>query len=351
VIFRRKRRNGGTALAERAPDVTAEFSGDDGELFAEIEALTDANRSSRDLQLERRLLRLRHLAGIRLLDQSSGGVGPEHPIPDFDRLPAAEGLPEVAPSDLTPELLRAGILRDGSLLVRGLIAREEALHFAQEVDRSFTERDRHDAGSAPVADYYEEFDADRRFSAPMSRDWIKVGGGVLAADSPRLMFEMLDLFSRAGFDELIPGYLGERPAITTQKTTLRKADPSVPGGWHQDGAFMGDVRSLNVWVSLSRCGDEAPGLDIVPRRLDDLVELGGEGTILSYQVSQRTAEEAAGDTPIVRPIFEPGDVLLFDDLCLHQTAADPSMPNPRYAIESWFFGPSAFPGDYAPLAY
>ena len=26
---------------------------------------------------------------------------------------------------------------------------------------------------------------------------------------------------------------------------------------------MGDVRALNVWLSLSRCGDEAPGMDIV----------------------------------------------------------------------------------------
>ena len=43
------------------------------------------------------------------------------------------------------------------------------------------------------------------------------------------------------------------------------------GAWHQDGAFMGDVRALNLWLSLSRCGDESPGLDIVPRRLDDLV--------------------------------------------------------------------------------
>lgn len=350
MIFRRRRRNGGTAVAERPPAAALDFSGDDEELFAEIEALTEANRASRDLDRERRLLRLRHLAGIRLLDQPSA-VPPQYPMPDFDRLPAADGLPEIAPSELTPELLRAGILRHGSLLVRGLVGREEALRFAAAVDRSFRERDRRDAGSDPLADYYDEFEPDERFSAPMSRDWIKVGGGVLAADSPRLMFEMFEIFSRAGFEDLIPGYLGERAAISTQKTTLRKAEPSVRGGWHQDGAFMGDVRSLNVWVSLSRCGDESPGLDIVPRRLDDLVELGGEGTILSYQVSQQTAEKAAGDTPIVRPIFEPGDVLFFDDLCLHQTAAEPSMPNPRFAIESWFFGPSAFPGDYAPLAY
>ncbi len=60
-------------------------------------------------------------------------------------------------------------------------------------------------------------------------------------------------------------------------------------------------------------------------------------------VSQRMAEQAAGDTPILRPIFEPGDALLFDELFLHKTGSDPSMPKPRFAIESWFFGASGFP--------
>ena len=72
--------------------------------------------------------------------------------------------------------------------------------------------------------------------------------------------------------------------------------------------------------------------------------------VLNYQVSQRKAEEAAGDKPIVRPIFEPGDALFFDELFLHQTGSDPSMPKPRFAIETWFFGGSAFPGEYAPVA-
>ena len=106
---------------------------------------------------------------------------------------------------------------------------------------------------------------------------------------------------------------------------------------------MGDVRSLNLWLSLSRCGDEAPGLDIVPRRLDTLVATRTDEAVLSYQVSQRKAEEAAGDTPIVRPIFEPGDALFFDELFLHQTGSDPAMPNPRFAIESWFFGAVRLP--------
>jgi hypothetical protein len=348
MIFRRKRSNGDTAVAERPAAERIDFPGSDADLRREIARLVERNRERREAGTERQLLRLRHLAGIRLLEGS--GATPEHPAPDFDRLPEADGLPEIAARDLTPELLRAGILRDGSLLVRGLVPREDALAFAAEIDRSFEERERHDSGGSAAEGYYDEFQPDERFSAPMSRPWIKEGGGVLAVDSPKLGFQMLEMFERAGLPRLVHDYLGEPAAISAQKTTLRKAEPQVGGAWHQDGAFMGEVRALNLWLSLSRCGDESPGLDIVPRRLDDLVAAGTEGTFLSYQVSQQNAEEAAGNRPIVRPIFEPGDALFFDELCLHQTGSDPEMPNPRFAIESWFFGGSAFPGEYAPVA-
>jgi hypothetical protein len=114
---------------------------------------------------------------------------------------------------------------------------------------------------------------------------------------------------------------------------------------------MGDVRAMNLWLSLSHCGDDAPGLDLVPRRLDDYVKAGGEGAWIENQVTDAVAREAAGQDGILRPIFEPGDALLFDELFLHQTASDPSMPNDRYAIEMWFFGPSGFPESYAPVAF
>ena len=173
---------------------------------------------------------------------------------------------------------------------------------------------------------------------------------MLAIDSPLLSFEMRELFVSARITELVAGYLGEPPLISVEKTTLRKAEPTVGGAWHQDGTFMGKVRSLNLWLALSRCGDVAPGLDIVPRRLEEFAPTGTDEAVLSYQVSQTKALAAAGDVAIVRPVFEPGDALFFDELFLHQTGSDPSMPKPRYAIENWFFGGSAFPGEFAPVA-
>ena len=335
-MWRLRRRKSGAAGAE-------DFPGTTGELRDEIERLAAENRDRPDRATERRLLRLRHIAGARMLD--AAGNRPEQAAPDDASLPG--GLPELAPAELTPEVLRAGILRDGCVLVRGLVPREDALRFAESIDRAFAERAR---GADAAEGYYEEFLPHPRFNPVAERPWIEEGGGVLAADSPLLTFRMLELFRAAGLPELVAGYLGEPALFTVQKTTLRKADPAVPGAWHQDGAFLGDVRALNLWLALSRCGDEAPGLDIVPRRLDGFVTTQTDEAVLSYQVSQRMAEEAAGATAIVRPIFEPGDALFFDELFLHQTGSDPEMPRPRFAIENWFFGATGFPREFAPLA-
>jgi hypothetical protein len=345
MIFRSLRKS--APAADREPEVAAGRSTE--ELVAEIEELTRANRESPDAQTEIRLVELRHAAGIRHHDDPEPAAA--YPEPAFEQLPDRNGdLAGVRPDQLTPELIRAGILRDGCLLVRGLVDPSAALALANDIDSAFEARDATADGGTGDPAYYSEFVPAPAFRESLNRDWIAGGGGLWAADSPRLLFEMLDTFERAGLRDAIRGYLGEPPVVSVQKCTLRRVDPDAGRGWHQDGAFMGDVRALNVWLSLSRCGDEAPGMDIVPRRLDHIVPTGTEGAIFEWSVSETVAEEAAGKTGVLRPIFEPGDVLLFDELFLHSTAAEPEMPKSRWAIESWFFGASASPADYSPLA-
>jgi hypothetical protein len=322
------------------------------ELLEELHGASQRAVAKRDPELDRRVLLLRHRAGLAMVAEA----GDPLPVPEpaSERLPERPGreLPDFGPADLDAGLLRAAILRDGCMLIRGLLDRGQALDLANGIESAFAARAARAAGEAPSDGYYEELVAEGA-DPPIEnqRPWIESGGGVLAADSPRLAREMFDAMESAGLRDLITAYLGEHPAVSAQKCTLRKAEPTVIGAWHQDGAFMGDVRSLHVWVALSHCGDEAPGLDLVPRRLDELVPTGGEGTMIADQVSQATAERAAGEIGILRPIFEPGDVMLFDDLFIHKTASGPAMSKPRYAIESWFFGPSAFPPRYVPLAF
>lgn len=306
--------------------------------------------------MARRLLRQRHQAGLRLIEEANGR--PAWPEPDYDGLPLTSGVPELPAGEVTPELLRAAMLRHGCLLVRGMVDPEHAASLVEAIDRAYAAR----AGERADPGYFEEFQPDPRFDLAFERAVLKGAAGLWGADSPLVLSEVLELFERAGLDELARGYLGEPPAISINKCLLRKVEPSVfdesigedgrkPSAWHQDGAFMGEVRALNVWLALTRCGDVAPGMDLVPRRLDGIVPTGTEGAVFDWSVSQTVAEQAAGDAGIARPLFDPGDALLFDELFLHATAAEPDMPSTRYAIESWFFGPSAFPAKYAPLAF
>jgi hypothetical protein len=320
---------------------------DVAELRAEIDQLSEALRRHPDAKRERHLLGLRHRAGIAVLEDGASRPRPAKPAPDG---PVGSGpVPEVSPSELSPGVLRAAILQAGCLLVRELIPRRSAERLAGQINRAFEHRERQREGRRFDQHLYSEFEADGRFEEPIARQWIKSGGGLLTVDSPGLSFTLFELLAEAGLADLAEGYLGEPPLIAADKSTLRRAEPSVGGGWHQDGKFMGEVNALNLWLSLSHCGDTAPGLDLVPRRLEHHVTTQTDEAWLDNMVSQRMAIEAAGETGIIRPIFEPGDALLFDDLFLHKTASEPDMPQPRFAVENWFFGPSGFPAGYIPL--
>jgi hypothetical protein len=340
----RRQGEGDTAVADPPTQPLPSLT----ELRSEIDGLSDANRNAPDPNRERAILRARHLAGIRLMDDAP--TAPRFPDVDGVAVPRGNPLPEFRREELTAELLRAAILRDGCALVRGLIPRQLALDLADGIDTAYARREATEAGESPDDGFYDEFVPHERCYGDLWRPWIKEGGGLLGVDSPTLVFRFMEAVRAGSIDELVSGYLGEPALISANKTTMRRAEPAVSGAWHQDGRFMGPVRALNLWLSLSRCGDEAPGLDIVPRRLDDYVASGTEGAELSWTISEDEVRSAAGGVGVIRPIFEPGDALLFDELFLHKTGSSPDMPKPRYAIENWFFGGSAFPDEYAPIA-
>jgi hypothetical protein len=350
--FERQGTDAAGQVPESASYTLAEQNGADAEeLLARVKRLTVERRGGHDPGVDRDLLALRHSAGLALMERPVAGA--DYPSPDFESVEGKAGVPEVNPADLSPELLRAAILRHGCLLIRGLIDTDHAGRFRDEMDRAFAARD--EAGDADRNGYFEKFVPDPRYDLGRPRAVVSNPEAMWVVDSPRLAAELCDLFERAGLLRLVTGYLGEHAAFSVNKSTLRRVkhnpDVKLPVSfWHQDGAFLGQVRAINVWLSLSRCGDIAPGLDVVPSRIDHILPTGTEGAFFDWSVSQKVAEEAAGDAGISRPIFEPGDALLFDELSLHATASSPQMRDTRYAVECWFFGPSAFPAEYPPLA-
>jgi hypothetical protein len=267
----------------------------------------------------------------------------------------ASGAPELPASEVTPEALRAAISARGCLLVRGLLPDGRAERLIESIDRAFEGFDAHAAGTpaSETTPWYEPFQPDPDRSIEMTKGWVHQGDGVFAAESPRALFEWLDAAEAAGLRELMSGYLGEAPVVSVKKVTLRRTRPDCgTTWWHQDGAFLGrDIRALNVWLSLSHCGCDAPGLEIVPRRLHEIVETGTEGAPHSWTVAEDRVQRAADDGAVERPTFAPGDALLFDNLFLHRTGVDPGMTRTRYAIETWFFAPSACPEEQVPLVF
>jgi hypothetical protein len=92
-------------------------------------------------------------------------------------------------------------------------------------------------------------------------------------------------------------------------------------------------------------------MDLVARRLDGVVPTGGPGAYFDWAASDGAVRDAAGPEGIVRPEFRAGDLLVFDELMLHRTAAEPTMPRDRRAIELWSFASTAYPEGHIRLVW
>jgi hypothetical protein len=102
------------------------------------------------------------------------------------------------------------------------------------------------------------------------------------------------------------------------------------------------IKSLNIWISLTDCGNgtESPGMDLIPRRLNKIVQPGQNGAIFDWSISNQTVEEEFKDVKPARPFFGAGDGVIFDHFNLHATSSAPEFTQNRYAIETWFFAKS-----------
>ena len=331
------------------PRALAEELAQTGRVHEAITALTIANRAHRETEIEVRLVELRHAAAA-LLKPSKGSRA--WPPKTRDRFRGVIDPPEITAGELTPEVLRSGIFRHGCILVRGLVPHARVEELIDDIERSFAAHDSHvvDPSSLGRSPWCVPFEPGPGYIIP--REWGRAGGGVLAVDSPRTLFDIIETFDQVGIRNLVTGFLGEAPVMLAKKWTLRRARAEESYAvWHQDGAFMGrDIRSIDVWLSLSHCGVDAPGLDFVPRRLDEIVEHGTDGARFEWCVADEVAA-AVAHGQIASPVFEPGDALLFDHMLLHRTALRPGMTRDRYAIEAWFAAPSSYPGDQIAIAY
>lgn len=318
-----------------------------------LDALTAANVLAPNDHNEERLIGLRHRAFAQL-DRDGGR--PTWPPEYADPFPDVHGRPpEVEPEDLTADVLGGAIVNHGCLLVRELVREPWLSRLIEDIDRAFAAVDARTDEQAPLeanTPWFVPFKPDPPYSLGFGRKFVLDGGGVWTVDSPRSFFDLHQALEVVGLVDVIAEYMGERPAVSAKKSTLRRVPVDSGTDWHQDGSFMGEgIRTVNLWLALTPCGKEAPSLDIVPQRIPRVLETGTRGATFDWSVGPGTVEEVAADCPVLRPDFEAGDALLFDEVFLHRTGVGPHMTTPRYAIESWFFAPSAYPEAQVPIAY
>jgi hypothetical protein len=313
-----------------------------GDWALAIAAYERANRVRHTREAEEELRRLR-LQAFRHFDGRDGAP----PEPDLVRsaaidpsvgLPTVRGLPGA-------DVVRASIAAHGSLLVRNLLPQESVERLLGIAKTALAARDAAASGEPGVDPaWLTELPG---LSNPLSRG-MTAKAGMLAVDSPRGLFLLIEELRRSGLDQLSREVLGGPVAFSAEKTVFRRVEPmgSFPAdlGWHQDGAFLGEqIRTLDVWVALSRCGTRAPGLEVLSRRVDRILR---GGALFSWDLSTAQLEEAYPGFTAAKPEFEPGDAILFDQLCVHRSAFSPSMTETRFALECWMFAPGTVPPEY-----
>jgi hypothetical protein len=322
---------------------------------AAIDLLQALNRRTPNAEWERYLVQWRYRGGRhapRAADLARP-AGAYETLPLADPFPEIAGVPEIGAGRLDVHVLGGSIIHHGALLVRGLLAPAEAAELADGLRCAFEARQRWLASGQKEFEspWYERLELPPDCNAESYRRWVESAGGLWAADSPRGLSELIERLSACRVVAAIAGYFGEQPLLSVDKLTLRCVPHTIRiADWHQDGAFLGTgIRSVNVWLSLSDCGQDASGLDFLPRRLDRILPTGIDGANFCWSVGPGTVAAAAQGVAIASPAFQPGDALLFDHFFLHRTGIPERITRDRYAVESWFFAPSAYPEAQVPL--
>jgi hypothetical protein len=108
-------------------------------------------------------------------------------------------------------------------LVRGLVPPARAQRLRAAIERTFDAYDEDQAGrrTAETAAWFDPLE-DVDDGAELRR-FGRAAQSVLAADSPRTLYEFLETVHEVRLDRLIAACLGERPTLDVKKCVLRRS--------------------------------------------------------------------------------------------------------------------------------
>jgi hypothetical protein len=325
--------------------------GNDADLPAIIEKSAALLRSDESLEEAQRLLRLRWRAGgwaVRSAQAKSG-----YHLEGAPDLPPAD---EIQVSQLTPEIARATLARNGNLVLRGLIPSDAADDFVQRINGvvdgfQSTVKTRGLGGKSADLGYiaFRPPPPDRKFVAD-NRKYLAIEEiSALTVDSPLLFERLVHYLKASGIVGIAERIFGERPVAGIQKSAVRRMPLGHPAGWHQDlGAVGAGTKAIALWIPFSPCGRDAAGFEYVRRRFNGPVPQMND-SVMPWVIADDTVTSVQDGADVVTPEFNPGDAVMFDQYSLHRGASYPHMTKWRWSIDTWLFAPSSLPPHITPM--
>ena len=165
--------------------------------------------------------------------------------------------------------------------------------------------------------------------------------------------EFPNLVLRMMFDSLLPAayrsYFGEGCVSYYQHDTVRYQRPDISHlsyPFHQDGSYhsrdAAQHTSLTTWIPFVPCGVDAPGLQLYPYKLDEVLPLP-DGKQMPYLFADE--EEVLGrfGDRLWAPTMNLGDVLLFDGFTVHRSHITSEMHRERNNADVRVFPKSRLP--------
>jgi hypothetical protein len=267
-------------------------------------------------------------------------------------------VPEIEAREFTVDQLRSAVLTHGALIVRNMFSKATTDALIAAADRVIDACNDPQA-KVPFSTYFNPPDnlcnimPRRDKELGNTRSFHRESGSAMCVEAPSVAEALLLMYEEHGLKKLLGEYLGEPPCLSVKKWVLRRSKlPVAEAGWHQDGAFMGtNLNSINMWLPLNECGGEtgAPGMDVVPQRLNKIAS--AEGAQFDWSVSDSQVSSRFAESQPLMPVFNAGDAFFFDHFYLHRTQYRTDFTKLRYAVETWFFGASSFPKNQIPLAW
>jgi Phytanoyl-CoA dioxygenase (PhyH) len=238
---------------------------------------------------------------------------------------------------------------DGIILCRSVLACPQVAGWKSRIDTRYQplEEARQQGGPAAASRLVA---AGQRFVPTASSLTI---GATLCEEDIHCLIAGIGAAPAAGW---IRNELGTRIACDLNQAWVRRQYAPAhyppwhaPHGWHQDGALGFDYPShregnyppdalltmVTCWIPLTPCGLEAPGLELVTRRL--------EGLLAPEEFTDERVRVRFTFEDFWQPVMQAGDALLFRGDILHRTHVTQAMTKGRTSIELRFFPTDAVP--------